>query len=135
MPEDNYADLGQLETGPIVVGVGASAGGLGAFQNLLSALPEGHGLALILVQHLDPDHESLLSELLSKKTSTPITSATDGMPVEPGNIYLIPPGKFLTIEGGRLRLTEMSKPRGLRRPIDRFFESLAGVLVRDFEHQ
>ena len=67
MPEDNYADLGQLDAGPIVVGVGASAGGLDAFQNLLSALPEGHGLALILVQHLDPDHESLLSELLSKK--------------------------------------------------------------------
>ncbi|MDJ1015236.1 MAG: chemotaxis protein CheB [Paracoccaceae bacterium] len=125
MPEDNYADLGQLDAGPIVVGVGASAGGLDAFQNLLSALPEGHGLALILVQHLDPDHESLLSELLSKKTSTPISSAADNMPVEPGNIYLIPPGEFLTIEDGKLRLTEMSKPRGLRRPIDKFFESLA----------
>jgi len=111
--------------GPLVIGVGASAGGLEAFQTLLSHLPERHDLALVLVQHLDPDHESLLPELLSKRTHTPVQSVTDGMEVRPGNIYLIPPGYSLTLEGDRLRLEAFDSPRGLRRPIDRFLVSLA----------
>ncbi len=125
MPEDNYVDLRLHDSGPLVVGVGASAGGLEAFLSLLASLPAEHSLALILVQHLDPDHQSLLPELLAKKTETPIHTATDGVEVEPGNIYLIPPGSFMTIAEGKLRLTAMSEPRGLRRPIDKFFESLA----------
>ena len=125
MPDDNYAELRLSDGGPLVVGVGASAGGLEAFQSLLSSLPADHTLAMILVQHLDPDHESLLPELLAKKTSTPVRTATDNMRVEAGNIYLIPPGVFMTIDEGRLQLQAMSQPRGLRRPIDKFFESLA----------
>jgi len=113
--------------GPLVIGVGASAGGLEAFQTLLSHLPERHDLALVLVQHLDPDHESLLPELLSKRTRTPVHSVTDGMPVAPGNIYLIPPGASLTMEGTRLRLQDFDSPRGLRRPIDKFLVSLAAA--------
>src|SRR6056297_1536905 len=116
------SDLG---TGPLIIGVGASAGGLEAFQTLLSHLPDRHDLALVLVQHLDPDHESLLPELLSKRTRTPVHSVTDGIEVQPGNIYLIPPGSSLTLEGPRLRLTEFDSPRGLRRPIDKFLVSLA----------
>ena len=125
MPDDNFSDLRLEESGPLVVGVGASAGGLEAFQSLLSSLPGNHSLALILVQHLDPDHQSLLPELLAKKTETPIHTASDGIQVEAGHIYLIPPGAFMTISDGRLRLKAMSEPRGLRRPIDKFFESLA----------
>ncbi|MEL6207546.1 MAG: chemotaxis protein CheB, partial [Pseudomonadota bacterium] len=110
---------------PLIIGVGASAGGLEAFQTLLFHLPDQHELALVLVQHLDPDHESLLPELLSKRTRTPVHSISDGMDVEPGNIYLIPPGFSVTLEGTVLRLEKFDSPRGLRRPIDRFLVSLA----------
>ncbi len=125
MPDDNFSDIRLEDGGPLVVGVGASAGGLEAFQSLLSSLPREHALALILVQHLDPDHQSLLPELLAKKTDTPVHTAKDGERVEAGNIYLIPPGVFMTILDGCLHLKPMSEPRGLRRPIDKFFESLA----------
>ena len=124
MPEDTHVELG-LHSGPIIVGVGASAGGLSAFLALLSKLPAEHTIAVVLVQHLDPNHESLLPELLAKRLSTPVATASDGMIVEGGNIYLIPPGQTLRLKDGRLRLEDFAKPRGLRRPIDVFFESLA----------
>lgn len=108
----------------ILLGVGASAGGLEAFQALLGALRSTDDFALILVQHLDPEHESLLPELLAKRTRLPVHSITDGMLVEAGNIYLIPPAYGLNIEGRRLRLEAFETPRGLRRPIDGFFEAL-----------
>lgn len=124
MRDEAYSEL-DLHCGPVVVGVGASAGGLDAFCTLLSGLKPGHGLAIVLVQHLDPDHESLLPELLSKKIAAPVQVAEDGMLVESGLIYLIPPGQILTLKDGCLRLEAYSKPRGIRRPIDTFFESLA----------
>ncbi|MEM0935343.1 MAG: chemotaxis protein CheB [Pseudomonadota bacterium] len=131
MPQDGATDAGsdvattREANSPLIIGVGASAGGLEAFQTLLSHLPERHDLALVLVQHLDPDHESLLPELLSKRTRTPVQSITDGMEVHPGNIYLIPPGFSLLIDGTTLHLEAFDSPRGLRRPIDRFLVSLA----------
>lgn len=109
----------------VVVGVGASAGGLEAFQQLLTGLPDRHKLVLVLVQHLDPNHESLMPELISARTETPVHSVTDSMTVTPGSIYLIPPGFQMEIEGAQLKLSEFERPRGLPRPIDRFFESLA----------
>ena len=109
----------------VVVGVGASAGGLEAFQQFLTGLPNNHKFVVALVQHLDPNHESLMPELISARTQTPVHSATDGMTVTPGHIYLIPPGFQMEIEGAQLKLSEFERPRGLRRPIDRFFESLA----------
>ena len=109
----------------VIVGIGASAGGLEAFQQLLTGLPENHKLVLVLVQHLDPNHESLMPELISARTETPVHSVTDSMTVSPGNIYLIPPGYQMEIEGAQLKLSAFERPRGLRRPIDRFFESLA----------
>lgn len=114
-----------LDNELVVVGIGASAGGLEAFQQFLTGLPDAHKLILVLVQHLDPDHESLMPELISARTKTPVHSATDGMTVEPGHIYLIPPGFQMEIDGDKLALSEFERPRGLRRPIDRFFESLA----------
>ena len=108
-----------------VIGVGASAGGLEAFQNFLMAAPADAGLAYVLVQHLDPNHESMLAELLSRRTTMLVRQVTDGMAVEPNNVYLIPPNASLVIESGRLRLSDFAEPRGFRRPIDVFFRSLA----------
>ncbi|MEM7694180.1 MAG: CheR family methyltransferase [Pseudomonadota bacterium] len=115
----------EIETRPIIVAVGASAGGLEAFQTLVATFGPKDDLALVLVQHLDPDHQSLLAELLSKRTNAPVAAILDDQKVEAGRIYLIPPGASITIEDGRLRLHSFTAPRGLRRPIDQFFESLA----------
>lgn len=110
---------------PILLGIGASAGGLEAFQSLLGALRPSDPFALILVQHLDPEHESLLPELLSKRTRLPVQPIEDGMEVQAGNVYLIPPAFALDIEGRRLKLQPFDTPRGLRRPIDSFLQALA----------
>ncbi|MEO1420201.1 MAG: chemotaxis protein CheB, partial [Pseudomonadota bacterium] len=128
MPDDFEAHVAADMSAPLVIGIGASAGGLEAFQTLLSHLPDQHDLALVLVQHLDPDHESLLPELLSKRTQTPVHSIVDGMEIVAGNIYLIPPGSSLTLRNGKLRLQDFDSPRGLRRPIDKFLLSLADEL-------
>ena len=122
-PEDDMEF--SRSTGFPVVGVGASAGGLEAFQSLLSALKEGHEFAMLLVQHLDPDHDSLLQELLAKKVSVPVKLIEDRMRIEAGTVYIIPPNASLTVEGYTLHLSKFEQPRGLRRPIDSFFESLA----------
>src|SRR5262245_39780683 len=79
------------------VGIGASAGGLEAFTQLLKALPADTGMAFVLVQHLAPKHESLLSELLSRTTKMPVTQATDGVVVRPNSVYVIPPNVEMTI--------------------------------------
>jgi len=110
---------------PIIVGIGASAGGLEAIQLLLKGLPDAHDLVLIIVQHLDPDHESLMPELVAAKTKSPVHSVQNDMTIERGHIYLIPPGFEMEIKGTKLKLTEFESPRGLRRPIDRFFNSMA----------
>src|SRR5580658_11286536 len=80
----------KLDTFPIV-GIGASAGGLEAFKELLAALPEKTGMAYVLVPHLDPSHQSVLSEILSRSTRIPIAEVTDGVQVAPDHIYVIPP--------------------------------------------
>src|SRR5438874_7149549 len=108
-----------------IVGVGASAGGLEAFQNFLASAPPDGGLAYVLIQHLDPNHESMLAELLGRRTSMPVRQVSDGMPIEPNNVYLIPPNACLSVKNGRLQLSDFSEPRGFRRPIDVFFRSLA----------
>jgi two-component system CheB/CheR fusion protein len=121
---DSVATAGRTAPCP-VVGLGASAGGLEAFQAFLTATPADSGLAFVLVQHLDPNHESMLAELLSRRTDMPVRQVTDGMPIEPNNVYLIPPNANLSIAEGILRLSQFSEPRGFRRPIDDFFRSLA----------
>lgn len=118
-------DLGAHPALCPVVGLGASAGGLEAFQAFLGAAPTDAGVAYVLVQHLDPNHESMLAELLARRTSMPVCQISDGMALEPNCVYLIPPNAQLTIEKARLRLTGFSEPRGFRRPIDVFFRSLA----------
>jgi two-component system CheB/CheR fusion protein len=108
-----------------VVGLGASAGGLEAFQIFLGAAPADAGFAYVLVQHLDPNHESMLAELLARRTSMPVRQVRDNLTIEPNCVYLIPPNASLTIEEARLRLSSFAEPRGFRRPIDVFFRSLA----------
>ena len=108
-----------------VVGIGASAGGLEAFEQLLSALPNDTGLAFVLVQHLAPSHDSILSELLSKKTDMSVVEVTHGMRVQANHIYVIPPNAQMSTADGELHLSPLSPDRGLRMPIDSFFRSLA----------
>ena len=88
-----------------VVGIGASAGGLEAFTELLRHLPADTGMAFVLVQHLDPRHRSLLAELLSPKTPMAVVEATDGLLVSPNSVYVAPPAKDMRIEEGVLRLS------------------------------
>jgi len=109
----------------MVVGIGASAGGLDVFRALVRALAPAHGTAFILVQHLDPNHGSLLVELLTGSTTLPIREATDGMRVEAENIYVIPPGRYLAVHDGRLQLSEPGVPHGARLPFDFLLRSLA----------
>src|SRR5512147_2101569 len=80
-----------------IVGIGASAGGLEAFTQLLRNLPANTGMAFVLVQHLDPKHESMLTQLLSQRTKMPVSEAKDGMAVEPDRVYIIPPNRDMTI--------------------------------------
>ena len=108
-----------------VVGLGASAGGLDAFQKFFSRMPSDSGMAFVLVQHLDPHHRSLLPELLSKATRMSVAQANDETPVQPDHVYVIPPNTSLTIEGGVLRVRPAEGESGLRLPIDRLFGSLA----------
>ncbi len=108
-----------------VVGIGASAGGLEACAKLLDALPASNGMAFILIQHLDPSHESMMAELLAGHTSLVVLQATDGMPVEPGHVYVIPPGAYLAVGDGALRLTPPQARHGARLPFDFLLRSLA----------
>jgi two-component system CheB/CheR fusion protein len=108
-----------------VVGVGASAGGIGALESLLPLLKPTRGIAYVIVQHLDPTHESALTSLLGRRTEMPVVQATDRMPVEPDHIYVIPRKTTLTLVEGQLHLERAVESRGQRTPIDAFFISLA----------
>jgi two-component system CheB/CheR fusion protein len=110
-----------------VVGVGASAGGLEAFRQLIKAIPENSGIAFILVQHLEPTHESLLSDILQKVTRIPIQEITNNVVVEPDRIYIIPSNKLLMANDGRLQLSPRPPKNEKNMPIDVFFSSLAEV--------
>src|SRR6185369_2063385 len=108
-----------------VVGIGASAGGLEAFTLLLQHLPPDTGMGFVIVQHLDPVHESALTKLLSKATSMAVHEVTDNLPVEANNVYVIPPNTTLSIAHGILKLEPRKQGRTPTRSIDSFFQSLA----------
>ena len=109
----------------LVVGLGASAGGLEAFKSFFRIMPPSTGMAFVVLQHLDPKHKSLLVELLSGCTAMQVAHAEDGMVVTADRVYVIPPNAVLTIKGGVLRLSTPAPAREHRRPIDSFFTSLA----------
>src|SRR5882757_2565810 len=110
-----------------VVGVGASAGGLEAFKRLIREIPVNSGMAIVLVQHLEPTHESLLTDLLQKVTQIPIQEVSDNVLIEPNNIYVIPSNSVLMAHEGRLQLTARPPRNQKNMPIDLFFTSLAEV--------
>jgi two-component system, chemotaxis family, CheB/CheR fusion protein len=110
-----------------IVGIGASAGGLAAFEAFFSGMPAGTdpGMAFVLVQHLAPDHKSILTELVKRYTRMEVFEVADGMVVKPNCAYIIPPNRDMALLNGTLQLLEPSAPRGHRLPIDFFFRSLA----------
>lgn len=108
-----------------IVGVGASAGGLQALEKVFGAMPADSGLGFVVVQHLHPERESHMAELLSRHTALSVIPVEEGVRVEPDHVYLILPDRELTISDGILHLAKMTSPRGSRRPIDGFFNSLA----------
>jgi two-component system CheB/CheR fusion protein len=113
-----------------IVGIGASAGGLTAFEAFFTGMPvdSNPDMAFILVQHLSPDHKSILVEILSRFTRMKVMEAEDGQLVNPNCVYIIPPNSDLALMNGKLQLFEPSSPHGQRTPIDFFFQSLADEL-------
>jgi two-component system CheB/CheR fusion protein len=115
----------QPENDLIVVGIGASAGGLEALESVFDQMPDNGGMAYVIVQHLSPDFKSLMVELMGRHTRMAIHRVKDSMVVEPDSLYLIPPKQDMVIKDGRLLLTERESPKSLALPIDHFFHSLA----------
>ncbi len=108
-----------------IVGIGASAGGLEAFTELLNHLPVNTGLGFVLVQHLHPQHESALTQLMARATSIPVREVTNNLRIKRNHVYVIPPNTNLGIARGVLKLKPRAENRGAHHPIDAFFESLA----------
>jgi two-component system CheB/CheR fusion protein len=108
-----------------IVGVGASAGGLEAFEQFFRKVPPESGMAFVLVPHLDPSHSSILTEILQRCTTMAVVEAQDRMPVAPNGVYVVPPNRDITIFHGAIQLGMPEQPRGHRMPIDAFLRSLA----------
>ena len=125
----NDASARQLRSSNILpfltVAIGASAGGLHAFSSFLTALPPDTGMAFALIQHLDPNHKSLLVSLLRSHTILPVVEAQDGMPLMPNAVFVIPPDATMTVHDGRLAVSRPAPGRASRHPIDSCFMSLA----------
>jgi PAS domain S-box-containing protein len=113
---------------PPIVGIGASAGGLEAFTQLLRALPADTGMAFVLVQHLEPSRESVLTKLLARATRMPVQEVREGMRAEPNQVYVIPANADLSLIDGLLHIVGRKAPAGHHLPIDYFFRSLAETL-------
>ncbi len=114
----------ELEYEPLIIGIGASAGGLEALQQFFGSMPNDSGLSFVVVQHLSPDYKSLMADILGKHTGMAVIQAENEMEVEPDTVYLIPPKKYMTLQDGKLILSDYA-PGTLSHPIDVFFTSLA----------
>ncbi len=131
MPKGNGKPQARLKsktpakTAPLVVGIGASAGGLQAFKAFFGHMPADSGMAFVLIQHLDPDHQSMLAELIGSHTDMTVKEAADGERAEANQVAIISPDATMTINRGRLHIKKPAPQRLHRRPIDTFFESLA----------
>ena len=123
-PAADTADESE-NSGLPIVGIGCSAGGLDALEKFLSHVPVDSGMAFVIVQHLAPDHDSSLPQLLQRFTPMTVLEATEGMAVESDHVYVIPPNHDLSLLHGKLHLMDPAAPRGLRLPIDFFLRSLA----------
>src|SRR5207245_91236 len=118
------ADVAASPTCP-VVGIGASAGGLEAFSDLLRQLPADTQLALVFISHLDPDHKSMLAELVKRQTSRPVIQVAGDMPVQCNHVYIIPPNRQMVISVRVLKLSPRAEGRAGYLPVHAFFGSLA----------
>ena len=108
-----------------IVGIGGSAGGLEAFQKLLKSLSAKPGMAFVFIMHLAPEHKSMLSELLARATTMPVSEVKSGMPIEVNHVYVIPPKTTMSIASGKLVLNNLKETGLPRMTIDFFFRSLA----------
>jgi two-component system CheB/CheR fusion protein len=109
---------------PAIVGLGSSAGGLDALRRFFNSMASDSGMAFVLVQHLDPTHPSLIAELLGRCTAMSVMQVEADTPVEANHVYCLPPGRYLSISGRTLRLTEPDEAGSVRMPIDFFLRSL-----------
>lgn len=123
-PGPDLVSTGSTGTIPIIA-IGASAGGLDALSRLFDGLPADSGAAYVLVQHLDPSHKSLLPDLLSDRTTMPVAEAREGETLGPDRVYVIPPGRYLSVRGGALSLSPVDAQHGARLPFDFLLKSLA----------
>ncbi|PKN79797.1 MAG: chemotaxis protein CheR [Candidatus Cloacimonetes bacterium HGW-Cloacimonetes-1] len=123
LPEDPKSPAGTFP----IIGIGASAGGLATFEAFFSAIPPSVdcGMAFVIVQHLSPDHKSLLCELIQRYTTMQVHEITDNIEIFPDHAYIIPPSKNISLNDGKLQLSDIGTERGHRNPIDFFFRSLA----------
>lgn len=129
-PSNTGNALNSMQQNPVeasfpIVGVAASAGGLEAFTQLLSHLRTDTGMGFVLIQHLSPEHDSLLSEILTRATPLPVYQVQNGMTVEPNQVYVIPPNTKMVLSEGVLQLSPREKVLGKYMPGDAFFASLA----------
>ena len=124
-PSPQADDSRRVDAAFPIVGIGASAGGLEALDHFLRHVPEGNGMAFVIVQHLDPTHKGMMPELLQRATAMKVIQVKDRTRVQPDCVYVIPPNKDMSILHGILHLLDPVAPRGLRLPIDFFFRSLA----------
>jgi PAS domain S-box-containing protein len=124
---DQAASVGNASSKPpcFVVGIGASAGGQAALEQLFTSMPHDCGLAFVVIMHLHPEGPSYLPEILGRCTPMPVLTAEDGMPLQPNTINVIPAGMDLTVDEGLIRLETAERTRGVHHPIDCFFQSLA----------
>ena len=113
--------------GPVVVGIGASAGGLAALRTLFSHVPENSGLAYVVVVHLSPEHDSHLADLLQSHVAMPVLQVRGSVPLEANHVYVIPPNANLDSVDTHLRLSALEEQRSARAPIDHFFRTLAAT--------
>jgi len=118
LPAENQNDT-------TIVAIGASAGGIEALTDLMNHLPSDTGLAFVLVQHLDPKHHSILTELLARKTAMPVTEVSEGIAVKPNHVYVIPPNTMMSISGQTLHLAPREESRGMHMSVDHFMRALA----------
>jgi two-component system CheB/CheR fusion protein len=123
--QDRNSEANKSEGNPVIVGIGASAGGIQALQVLFNALPEQIQAAFVVVMHLDPHSHSELPRILAAHTSMPVEQVEGTQKLETNRVYVIPPGRRLQISDHEISAAEFDEPRGLRAPIDLFFRSLA----------
>ena len=114
-----------MQNSNYIIGIGASAGGLEAINELFDNIPGDTGYSYVVIQHLSPDYKSLMGELLSKHTRMQVYEANEEMTIQPDCIYLLPSGKTMTLKNGKFRLQDKVKKQQPNTAIDIFFESLA----------